>query len=292
MRDFVIDCLRAIVNLPLYGLIGRKRVRILLYHKVCDLPPNKYHDHAVPPASFAWQMEYLFRNRFNVITLEQFVECKEKKIKPPPKSVIITFDDGYMENYLNALPILERYDFKATFFITSDYIDSEEPFRWLDWDELLLSQFRENKTDWLPLSRQMLRTMSDCGFSIGSHTKSHPALTAVEESVAIEEVKGSKQRLEEILSKPVTSFSYPYGELNETVKSLVKAAGYKVAVGTMMGPANTIKSDFFELSRVAFVRRDSFLRFKNKVRGAYDWERYRLGFQQFLRRIFSIRRKR
>jgi len=291
LHDSIVDCLRAIINFPLYALIGRKKVCILLYHKVCDLPPNKYHDHAVPPASFALQMEYLFRNKFNVITLDQFVAYKEKKIKPPPKSVIITFDDGYMENYINAFPVLEKYNFKATFFIVSDYIDSEEPFQWLEWDEQLLAQFQENKEDWLPLTREMLLTMSDGGFSFGSHTKSHPALTQVEESVASEELKGSKQRLEEILSKPVISFSYPYGELNETVKSLVKAVGYRVALDGM-GPGNTIKSDFFELSRVAFEGCDSFLRFKNKVRGAYDWERYRLGFQQFLRRIFSIGRER
>ena len=291
MRDFVVDCLRAIISLSLYGLIGRKRVRILIYHKVCDLPPNKYHDHAVPPASFARQMEYLFRNKYNVITLEEFVEYKERKAKPPPKSVIITFDDGYMENYLNALPVLERYNFKATFFITSDYIDSEEPFRWLDWDEQLLSQFRENKSDWLPLSRQMLLDISERGYSVGSHTKSHPDLTQVEESVAVEELKGSKQRLEEILAKPVTSFSYPFGEeLNERVKDLVKAAGYKVAVRAM-GTGSTLDSDFFELGRMPIEGCDSFLRFKNKLRGAYDWERYRLSFQQFLGRVLSFRRK-
>ena len=291
MRDFVVDCLRAIINLPLYELIGKRRVRILLYHKVCDLPEGKYRDHAVPPASFARQMEFLFQNRFNVITLEQFLEYKEKNIKPPPKSVIITFDDGYMENYINAYPILERYNFKATFFIVTDYIDSEEPFRWLDWDKLLLSQFQEKKTDWLPLNRQMILTMSASGFSFGSHTKSHCPLNQVEKEVAIEELKGSKECLEEILAKPIASFSYPYGELNETVKSLIRAAGYRVAVDGM-GPGNTIESDFFKLSRVAFGRRDSFLRFKNKVRGAYDWERYRLGFLQLVRRTFSARKER
>ncbi len=290
MLDFVVDCLRAIINLPLYELVGRKRVRILLYHKVCELLPGKYREHAIPPAAFARQMEFLFRNRFKVITLEQFLEYKEKNIKPPPKSVIITFDDGYMENYINAFPILEKYNFKATIFIVTDYIDSEEPIRLLEWDEQLQSHYQEKKTNWLPLSRQMLLTMSTSGFSFGSHTKSHPALNQVGEKVAIEELKGSKERLEEILAKPVTSFSYPYGELNETVKNLVKAAGYRVALGTN-GPGNTIESDFFELSRVAIGGCDSFLRFKNKVRGAYDWERYRLGFLQLLRRSFSRRRK-
>lgn len=291
MRDFVIDCLRAIFNFPLYELIGKKKVRILLYHKVCDLPEGKYRDHAVPPASFARQMDYLSRNGFNVITLERFLEYREKSIKPPLKTVVITFDDGYMDNYLNAVPVLEEYNFKATFFVVSDYIDSEEPFRFLDWDELMLSQFQENKDHWLPLTRRMILDMSARGFLFGSHTRSHPALDKVEKKVAVEELRGSKERLEEILSRPVISFSYPYGELNETAKTLVKAAGYKVAVA-VMGPGSTIKSDFFELGRVAIERCDSFLRFKNKLRGAYDWERYRLGFMQLLRRVFSIRRGR
>lgn len=290
MRDFIVDCLRAIITLPLYGLVSRKRVRILLYHKVCDLPPNKYRDHAVLPVSFDRHTEYLLRNKYNVIALEQFVEYKERNIKPPPKSVIITFDDGYMENYLNALPILERYNFKATFFITSDYLDSEEPFRWLDWDEQLLSQFQENKADWLPLTCQMLLDISERGYSIGSHTKSHPELSQVEESVAMEELEGSKKCLEEMLAKPITSFSYPFGELNERVKEQVRAAGYKVAVRAM-GPGSTLDSDFFELGRMPIEGRDSFLRFKNKLRGAYDWEEYRLGFERFLRRVFSFGRK-
>jgi len=235
-------------------------------------------------------MAYLSDSRYNVITLEQFLDYKERGTEPPAKSVIITFDDGYMENYLNAAPILERYNFKATFFMVTDYIDSEQPFQWLEWDERLLEQFEENRTDWLPLTREMILDMSARGFSFGSHTRSHPDLNQVDEEMALEELKGSKECLEKILAKPVTTFCYPYGELNERVKGLVKTAGYRVALAAW-GPGSSLKSDFYELGRVGVERCDSFLRFKNKLRGAYDYERYRLGPWQFLKQIFSARGK-
>lgn len=257
---------------PLCRFFGKNRVQILCYHRICDLPESddvpEYFN--VPPVAFAQQMAFLSQNGYNVITLEQFVEHRDKNRKPPPKSVIIVFDDGYRDNYLNAFPILENYSFKGTFFLVTDCIDSNRIFHWLTLGEELLAHSQKNKQYWLPLSKREILEMDARGACFGSHTKSHCDLNKVDQDKAIDELTGSKEHLEDMLGKPVICFCYPYGEVSKSVRGLVKAAGYKVAV-TIKGGSNTLKDDPFELRRVIIERKDSLGRFIRKVDGAYDW---------------------
>ncbi len=102
-----------------------KKVNVLLYHRVCDIKPDIW-NLAVSPVQFELQMKYLKEN-FSIIRFEDDWSDIKKK------SVVITFDDGYVDNYKNALPILEKYEIPATFFISTGNIDSEKEF-W--WDEL------------------------------------------------------------------------------------------------------------------------------------------------------------
>jgi peptidoglycan/xylan/chitin deacetylase (PgdA/CDA1 family) len=105
----------------------------------------------------------------------------------------------------------------------------------------------------------------------------------VEESKAIEELRGSREYLEGILSKPVSYFSYPFSRANKNVKELVRTAGYRAAVIGI--GANTLSSDFLELRRIEILRQDSISKFKRKVEGAYDWYPYLLSILIFVRRI-------
>jgi peptidoglycan/xylan/chitin deacetylase (PgdA/CDA1 family) len=228
-------------------------------------------------------MEFLSQNGFNIITLDEFINHKDKNKKMPPKSIIITFDDGYADNYINALTVLEKYNFKATFFVVTDYIDSARIFQWLRFNNKPFSQYHGNKACWLPLSRQHILDMSAHGACFGSHTMTHCALDMVEESKAIEELRGSREYLEGILSKPVSYFSYPFSRANKNVKELVRTAGYRAAVIGI--GANTLSSDFLELRRIEILRQDSISKFKRKVEGAYDWYPYLLSILIFVRRI-------
>ena len=148
----LVDLISIVIH-PLSKILGKNQVRILTYHRVCNLP--EVDDFTwLSISAFAQQMAYLSENRFNIITLEQFVDYKDKNRKPPPKTLIITFDDGWRDNYVNALPILEKYNLQASFFIATDYIDSDEVFSWftLSNQSIMLSQ--ENKEYWLPLSKK------------------------------------------------------------------------------------------------------------------------------------------
>lgn len=110
---------------------------ILTYHRVFDLKSDP-HEIAVSKENFKKQMTYI-KNRYNVITLDQLIDHKKTK-SLPKKSIIITFDDGYVDNLINAVPVLEELQIPATIYIATDYIDSNSPF-W--WD--LLGDFLEKK---------------------------------------------------------------------------------------------------------------------------------------------------
>ena len=257
---------------PFCGFMTSNRVSILCYHRVCDLPTTddvmSYLN--VPPAEFDRQMTFLSRRGYSVITLEDFLSYRDTGVKLPPKAVIITFDDGYGDNYLNALPILEKYNFKGTFFIATDFIGSNQIFPWLELDEKSRAHSPENLPYWRPLVQEELTEMSRRGACFGSHTKSHCALSDVDQVTAREELYGSKASLEKILDRAVRCFCYPYGSVNGQVKKLVKEAGYDAAVSSRWGN-NTVGSDWMELRRKSIEGTDSIGRFIRKVDGAYDW---------------------
>ena len=278
MIEKLINILRHCVDLgsimvcPLSRWLGRNKVRILCYHRVCDLPRTEdaMSFLNVPPEVFAGQMAFLAQNNFNAVTLEQFIDYKDSRQKIPPRTVIVTFDDGYRDNYLNALPVLSRHNLKGTFFVVTGCIGSDKIFPWLKLEDKSLAHARENKQYWQPLGQEDILAMDAQGACFGSHTRSHCNLTQVDESEAMEELIGSKESLEKVLARPVRCFAYPYGGVNEQIKKLVKSAGYGAAVSTRWG-GNTVRSDFLELRRITIEGGDSLGRFTRKVDGAYDW---------------------
>jgi peptidoglycan/xylan/chitin deacetylase (PgdA/CDA1 family) len=230
-------------------------------------------------------MEYLIRNENNIISFDELLDYRSKEKALPPKSVIITFDDGYADNYINAFPILVRHNFKATIFLVTDYIGSPRTFDWLQLDEQPLLNHQEDNASWLPLDRQNIIDMQARGISFGSHTRTHCSLDKIEEQQARDEIENSKMCLEQILSRPVVFFSYPFNRMNEKIKGLVKEAGYEIAVaGT---GANTLKSDFYKLKRIEIDRGDSPGKFARKINGAYDWLEYPISVKRLINKLRS-----
>jgi len=166
LRHNAADFISIIVH-PLFRLLRKKRIRILLYHRVCDLPEEAGFVFYVTTEAFSQQMEFLSRNGFNVMTLDELTDYRDKYKKLPPKSIIITFDDGYSDNYVNAFPILQRYNLKATFFIATAYINSQNIFPWLELDKRSFQHYQEDKASWLPLTRQNILDMAAHGASFG-----------------------------------------------------------------------------------------------------------------------------
>lgn len=139
----------------------------------------------------------------------------------PKESCILTFDDGYLDNYEYAAPILEEMGFRSTIFCVSNRLG-----KLADWS---------TDPEWsgVPLmAEEEMRDLSSRGFEIGSHTRTHcdlATLAAMDPLQARREIFDSRMELEDRLGTSVTSFCYPYGGWTETTVQWVREAGYRQA---------------------------------------------------------------
>jgi len=132
----------------LFKLLVKNNVRILAYHRVIDIESESEYgaDLELISAStdeFDWQMQYV-KKKYNVIAFSQLLDALEKKSKIPHNSVVITFDDGFDDNYTNAFPILKKYELPALFFIATGYMGLNKTF-WFDWVVYLIKQLDMNE---------------------------------------------------------------------------------------------------------------------------------------------------
>lgn len=246
-------------------------IRILNYHSISsNIKDESFSYVSVSLKVFSAQMKFLYDNNFNIIDLDDFLEIKKNKQQIPPKMIILTFDDGYANNYINAFPIISKYSFKAVISVITEYIDKNIPFPWIN--QFLLEDGDDKKLI-LPLSKKQLKTMNDYGISIASHTRSHRSLSRLDKQDVMKEIMESKKNLEDILGKKVKYFTYPYGswgDYDKEDKRIVKSAGYEAALSTKVG-TNNIESDIYELRRIPIYNIDGISNFKRKVNGTYDF---------------------
>jgi len=219
---------------------------ILMYHSLDEYAETS--KLSVSPESFAKQMEYLFKHKYNVISLGEMVEMIKSGTRVPHKTVAITFDDGYRNNYLIGYPILRHYNFPATLFVITDFVGLDGYVTWED-----LSQ------------------MSGGVITIGSHTKSTPALKKIRGERLEDEVSGSKKLLEQKLGVAIDYMSYPLGSFDDVVKNEVKKAGYLAAVATNPGMSKRA-DDVYALKRLRISRTsNNLLVFWLEISGYYTW---------------------
>lgn len=225
---------------------------IIMYHSVTPQAGNNAFL-AVSPELFKKQMRFLKEHRYKVMRLEELAALIREKKRIPPKSLAITFDDGYKDNYTYAFPVLKEYGFPATFFIIVNEVGRAQDDR-LSWQELY--------------------DMRDSGIiSIGSHCLGpEPLVNIKSEEVIRREIFNSKKTLEEKLGLEIESFSYPEGLFNPRIKGLVMEAGYKLAVATKSRKNNKIKdNDVFALRRLRISSKDDLFPFWFKLTGCYSY---------------------
>lgn len=153
--------------------------------------------------------------------------------------VTLTFDDGRLSQYDNALPILNAAGLKATFFVMS-------------------------RKDPSFMSRSQIRDLYAQGHEIGSHSVTHPHLTEIPKSQAKKEIENSKTKLEDVLGGKVVSFAYPYGEFDSQIAQLVENAGYKSA-RTIIGALNGTARDEYKLRSYMVLRTDTAAKIKADI---------------------------
>jgi peptidoglycan/xylan/chitin deacetylase (PgdA/CDA1 family) len=268
--------------------------RILTYHCVTDFPKEKEipYDN-VPPALFEFHMRILEKGRFNVIPLGDLAAILESKKNIPPRTLAITFDDGYKNNFLNALPVLEKRGFKSTFFVIAEGIKRDEPFQHLLWDAASTKYYHENPLSRLPMNAQELRTLRALGHEIGSHGLQHRSIGNLASAEARDEIIRSKEILEDVIKGPVNLFAYPfgagsYGDFNSVTLHMLRQAGYRAACTGEIS-AVTRGSHLYELPRIPVRETDTPLRFKQKLFGAFEWiNPFKRIFQKKMPRIDKV----
>jgi peptidoglycan/xylan/chitin deacetylase (PgdA/CDA1 family) len=233
--------------LSLYRMKRKRKVIFLTYHRVrpddtTDIKKGELQ--ILSKGNFERHISYLSRH-CNIISLGEFVGMVKSRRKFPKNSVVITFDDGYKDNFTNAYPVLKKYDAPATVFLITGRIGSSGFLTWED-----------------------VNKMKDL-VDFGAHTVNHPILTSLTLKHAEGEIRNSKKDLEKRLGKDVDFFCYPSGgqkDCNDTVKRLVKEAGFSCAVTTMNGD-NGHDADLFELKRIGMSHENSFTVFRVKSSG-------------------------
>jgi len=189
-------------------------VPVIMYHHIRTAESTDsalLKDLSLDLQAFKQHLDYLEKRHYRAVTFYELASLVGKQELPSENIVILTFDDGYDDNW-EAFDELIKRNMKAVFFITVASIDKKHH-----------------------LSRQQLRELSNSGMEIGSHTQSHVDLTSSNSARLTKEIVGSKQRLEAIIGKEVISFCYPSGRYNDNVVKNVKNAGYKWARTTNPG---------------------------------------------------------
>ena len=177
------------------------------------------------------------------------------RLEEGKRFIIITFDDGYRDNYINMFPLLKKYDVKATIY----QVTGEDHNRW-DVDE-------GGEENFPLMSRDQMIEMSDSGLvEFGGHTRTHPRLTRVEDQMVVDEIMGNRNDLEQITGVASVSFAYPYGDLSERTKEVVSKAGYSYAVATDSGPL-AMHRDHFQVRRISIFPGTTNHRFWRKIKG-------------------------
>lgn len=229
-------------------------IPVLVYHRVTNEVSAASAGLSISPHAFERQMSFLYQHGFSVAPLEQVVEAMRGQTKLPPKSVAITFDDGYRDTYSSAVPILKRYGFHITAFIVSSLIG-----RTNEWDRDIPGMRPVSL-----LTSREIREMATMGVAVGAHSRTHPRLPLVPDDRLVSEVTGSKTDLEDLLGVPVNLFCYPHYATDDRVRRLVAASGYRGACG-----GNGLEDHVFNIPRID-CSHDSLPLLYLKVSGVYQ----------------------
>lgn len=245
-----------------YVLAKKYEMPVIMYHRVIkDRSEGGVHEIYATVEQFEKHLKYLKKNNYQTVTFKDLTDNRYKhRFDKGNKFVVLTFDDGYVDNYKYAFPLLKKYGFKAVIFLVSD-------LNYNKWD---VDVTENPEKEFHLMNMEMVKEMEEYGIEFGGHTKTHPKLATLTTEEASKEILESKKTLEEKLGHPLVSFAYPYGNLNNSVKNIVASSGYQFAVATDSGDI-CFSSDLFKIRRIGIFSTNTLLTFKRKVSGRYNF---------------------
>ena len=235
----------------------RVRPLVLCYHAVSDGWPSEL---AVPPAEFKRQLENLLWRGYRGTTFSQLVagDC-------PAKPMAVTFDDGYVSVFENAMPILKELGVPGTIFVPTALIGNEPIAAWPGLEQWSETEFADELR---LLGWDQLREMQAQGWEVASHTCTHPRLPTLDDEALATELTDSRQRCSEEMGGPCRTLAFPYGSFDARVSAASKEAGYEAAATLRPGPLKR-----YSWPRIGLYAGDDMLRLSLKVSPTLRWLR-------------------
>jgi peptidoglycan/xylan/chitin deacetylase (PgdA/CDA1 family) len=193
---------------------------ILLYHRIAPDGAAARARYRVTPEAFEEQLRFLRDSGYHTPRLGEWLRALETKEPLPGRAVLFTFDDGYRDFAEHAWPLLRRHGFSALVFLVADAVGG-------------LNQWDEAYGERLPLlGWEEIRRLCSEGLELGSHTATHRPLTALSATEVVREVARSRAVLTRGLGAPVEAIAYPHGAIDEVVRHLTGACGYRSGLTT------------------------------------------------------------
>jgi len=222
-------------------------VPVLMYHRINEGAESSRL--IVSPESFHRQMQFLNDSNYQVLSLDEYVSLLRSGEKPRKKSVVITFDDGYEDNYTNAYPVLKKFQIPATIFVVVGWVGKKDMMNWQQVEELQRSGL----------------------IAIESHGMTHCELIQVGKLKAKEEIETSKKILESRLNTEIKYFCYPCGFFTPFIKELTRLSGYRGACATHPGKEIRLNDEFaIRRIRISYSADNMFI-FWAQVSGYYTF---------------------
>jgi peptidoglycan/xylan/chitin deacetylase (PgdA/CDA1 family)/GT2 family glycosyltransferase len=229
------------------------RLPVLMYHHVGPRHPQTHFELTIEPKQFAQHMQWLVQNGYTGIRALDWLAWRRDGTPLPEKPVLLTFDDAYADTFEYALPVLASRNFSATVFVVTAMAGQMDA-----WNET------EASKSVLKLATcDQIRQWAVRGIEFGSHSRTHPDLTSLDECGLRVEIVESKRELGQILGSEPASFAYPFGTYNAAVEQLVRT-NYELAFSVIPG-MNTLCTDPHQLQRVMIQPRASLQEFASGV---------------------------
>ncbi len=233
-------------------------IPILTYHQIAEapLPGAPFRSLYVTPERFKQQLTWLQRFGYQGLSMRDLMPYL--KGEKQGKVVGITLDDGYLNNYTDAMPLLLQHGFTATCYVVSQLLGRSN-----EWDHAI--GIRPAPL----MGAQQIKGWADAGMEIGAHTRTHANLVQSSDETMQTEIRDCKHELEDILGQSVDQFCYPFGIYDIRHPPMVKNAGYAAATTTHRGRVMS-GSDMLELRRIPVVRSTYWPQFLLKVLTPYE----------------------
>jgi peptidoglycan/xylan/chitin deacetylase (PgdA/CDA1 family)/glycosyltransferase involved in cell wall biosynthesis len=243
---------------------------VLMYHKIPTEPLQTKHRIFVTKDRFEEHLRFFRQQQFTPITFLDYLAFAngERPLADfPARPLILTFDDGYLDNYTNLLPLMQQYGYRGVLYLLGD-----PAIRYNYWD--VDTDPTEPRSDIMDEAQK--RAFVAAGWEIGAHTMRHARLPELPAAEAAQEIRESKTALELVLATRIVSFAYPYGALTPENKAQVQAAGFAFGVATDTGGLH-LEDDRMQVFRVNMFPEETTATLRKKTsfwyRAYYRWKR-------------------